>query len=111
MADATRIAATVTKLRQRRTGPLILELDLTEGIAEGPPQDPLSALLTIRRTRLPDLLEGLKRASTDDRVQALVVKVGGSRIGLAKIQELREAVQDFRRSGKARHRLPERQAV
>jgi len=100
MADATRIAATVTKLRQRRTGPLILELDLTEGIAEGPPQDPLSALLTIRRTRLPDLLEGLKRASTDDRVQALVVKVGGGRIGLAKIQELREAVQDFRRSGK-----------
>ena len=100
MADATRIAATVTKLRQRRTGPLILELDLTEGIAEGPPQDPLSALLTIRRTRLPDLLEGLKRASTDDRVQALVVKVGGGRIGLAKIQELREAVQDFRQSGK-----------
>src|SRR6516165_9118214 len=100
MADATRIAATVTKLRQRRTGPLILELDLTEGIAEGPPQDPVSALLTIRRTRLPDLLEGLKRASTDDRVQALVVKVGGSRIGLAKIQELREAVQDFRQSGK-----------
>jgi len=100
MADATRIAATVTKLRQRRTGPLILELDLTEGIAEGPPQDPLSALLTIRRTRLPDLLEGLKRASTDDRVQALVVKVGSGRIGLAKIQELREAVQDFRQSGK-----------
>ena len=100
MADATRIAATVTKLRQRRTGPLILELDLTEGIAEGPPQDPVSALLTIRRTRLPDLLEGLKRASTDDRVQALVVKVGGGRIGLAKIQELREAVQDFRQSGK-----------
>ena len=100
MADATRIAASVTKLRQRRTGPLILELDLTEGIAEGPPQDPVSALLTIRRTRLPDVLEGLKRASTDDRVRALVVKVGGSRIGLAKIQELRAAVADFRLSGK-----------
>src|SRR5271165_4946918 len=100
MADATRIAASVTKLRQRRTGPLILELDLTEGIAEGPPQDPVSALLTIRRTRLTDILEGLKRASTDDRVRALVVKVGGSRIGLAKIQELRAAVADFRQSGK-----------
>ena len=100
MADATRIAASVTRLRQRRTGPLILELDLTEGIAEGPPQDPVSALLTIRRTRLPDVLEGLKRASTDDRVRALVVKVGGSRIGLAKIQELRAAVADFRLSGK-----------
>jgi protease-4 len=100
MADATRIAASFARMRQRRTGPLILELDLTDGIAEGPPQDPVSALLTIRRMRLPDLLEGLKRASTDDRVRALVVKVGGSRIGLAKIQELRAAIQDFRRSGK-----------
>jgi protease IV len=97
---ASRLAGHVAKLRQRRTGPLILELDLTEGIAEGPPQDPVSALLTLRRTRLPELLDGLKRASRDDRVRALVVKVGGSRIGLATIQELRGAVRDFRKSGK-----------
>ena len=97
---ASQLAGHVTKLRQRRTGPLILELDLTEGIAEGPPQDPVSALLTIRRTRLPDVLEGLRRASKDDRVRALVVKVGGSRIGLATIQDLRNAIRDFRRSGK-----------
>src|SRR6185437_8113404 len=100
VATVSQIAGHVTKLRQRRTGPLILELDLTEGIAEGPPQDPVSALLTLRRTRLPDVLEGLRRASTDDRVRALVVKVGGSRIGLATIQELRGAVKDFRQSGK-----------
>jgi protease-4 len=87
-------------MRQRRTGPLILELDLTDGIAEGPPADPLSALLTMRRTRLQDLLDGLRRAAGDDRVRALVVKVGGSRIGLAKIQELRAAIGDFRASGK-----------
>jgi protease-4 len=97
---ASQLAGHVTKLRQRRTGPFILELDLTEGITEGPPQDPVSALLTIRRTRLPDVLEGLRRASKDDRVRALVVKVGGSRIGLATAQELRGAVREFRRSGK-----------
>jgi protease IV len=96
---ASQLAGHVTKLRQRRTGPLILELDLTEGIAEGPPQDPVSALLTLRRTRLPDLLDGLRRAGKDDRVRALVVKIGG-RIGLATIQELRGAVGDFRKSGK-----------
>ncbi len=96
----SQLAGHVTKFRQRRTGPLILELDLTEGMAEGPPQDPVSALLTLRRTRMPDVLEGLRRASTDDRVRALVVKVGGSRIGLATIQELRGAVKDFRQSGK-----------
>src|SRR5215831_10207480 len=97
---ASQLTGQVIRMRQRRTGPLILELDLTEGIAEGPPQDPVSALLTLRRTRLPDLLEGLRRAAKDDRVRALVVKVGGSRIGLATIQELRGAVVDFRRSGK-----------
>ena len=99
MADA-KLAASVVRMRQRRTGPLILELDLTEGIAEGPPADPLTALLTMRRTRLQDLLDGLRRASADDRVRALVVKVGGSRTGLAKIQELRGAISDFRKSGK-----------
>jgi protease-4 len=99
MADA-KLAGQIARMRQRTTGPLILELDLTDGIVEGPPQDPVAALLTIRRTRLPDLLEGLKRAADDDRVRALVVRVGGSRIGLAKIQELRGAVSDFRRSGK-----------
>jgi protease IV len=87
-------------MRQRRTGPLILELDLTEGIAEGPPADPLTALLTMRKTRLQDLLEGLRRAAADDRVRVLVVKVGGSRVGLAQVQELRAAIGDFRKSGK-----------
>src|SRR5487761_210444 len=99
MADA-RLAASLVRMRQRRTGPLILELDLTDGIAEGPPSDPVTALLTMRKTRLQDLLEGLRRAAADDRVRVLVVKVGGSRIGLAKVQELRAAIGDFRRSGK-----------
>jgi protease IV len=99
MADA-KLASSLTRVRQRRTGPLILELDLTDGIAEGPPADPLSALLTMRRTRLQDVLQGLRRAAADDRVRALVVKVGGSRIGLAVVQELRAAIGDFRQSGK-----------
>ena len=99
MADA-KLPASLARIRQHRTGPLVLELDLTDGITEGPPADPLSALLTMRRTRLQDLLDGLRRAAEDDRVRALVVKVGGSRIGLAKIQELRAAIGDFRASGK-----------
>jgi protease-4 len=49
---------------------------------------------------LQDLLDGLRRAAADDRVRVLVVKVGGSGIGLAKVQELRAAIGDFRRSGK-----------
>src|SRR5215469_10524678 len=103
MADvklARQLTEQVTRLRQHQTAPLILELDLTDGIGEGPVTDPLSAILSRRRVRLPDVLEGLRRARRDDRVRALVVKVGGGRIGLARMQELREAVSEFRESGK-----------
>jgi protease-4 len=90
----------ITRFRQRRTAPLILELDLTEGIAEEPPSDPLTALTTMRRPRLADVLDGLRRARSDDRVKALVVKVGGRPIGLAQVQELHAAVREFAGSGK-----------
>src|SRR6516165_687862 len=103
MADvqlARQITEQVSRLRQRQTAPLILELDLTDGIAEGPVTDPLSAIMSRRKMRLPDVIEGLRRARQDDRVRALVVKVGGGRIGLARMQEIREAVAAFRESGK-----------
>ncbi|MEQ4719005.1 signal peptide peptidase SppA [Nonomuraea sp. B19D2] len=94
------IFETVEKLRQRRTAPLVLELDLTEGLTEGPPTDPLSAVLSMRKTRLSDVLSGLKRARQDSRVKALVVKIGSNPLGLAMVQELRQAVIHFRASGK-----------
>src|SRR5215471_217126 len=86
----------LSKLRQRRTAPLILELDLTDGIAEEPPADPVSAILS-RRPRLADVLDGLRRARSDPKGRALVVKVGGRRIGLATVQELRSAASTFSR--------------
>src|SRR5437763_1590700 len=103
MADAIlarQLTEQVTRLRQRQTAPLILELDLTDGIGEGPVGDPLSAFLSRRKARMQDIVDGLRRAGRDDRVRALVVKVGGGRIGLARMQELREAVGTFRESGK-----------
>jgi protease IV len=99
MVDAT-FARQITRLRQRRTTPLILELDLTQGIAEGPPADPLNALLSRHKVRLSDMLDGLRRAGEDDRVQGLIAKVGGQPIGLATVQELREAIGKFRAAGK-----------
>ncbi|MFG2075961.1 protease-4 [Nonomuraea maritima] len=90
----------VDKLRQRRTAPLVLELDLTEGLTEGPPTDPLAAVLSMRKPRLSDVLSGLKRARQDPRVMALIVKIGANPLGLAMVQELRQAVVRFRASGK-----------
>src|SRR6266487_311704 len=97
----SRISDQVAKFRQRRTAPLILELDLTEGIIEERPADPLSAVvLARRRLLLADVLDGLRRARGDQRVRALVAKVGGRAIGLAMVQELRAAITEFREAGK-----------
>jgi len=95
------VSDALAKIRHQRTGPLILELDLTEGLAETRPTDPLSAISARNRAVLPDVLDGLRRASQDDRVTMLVVRLGGRGVGLAAAQELRRAVSHFAEAGKA----------
>ncbi len=94
------ITARLARLRQHRTAPLILELDLTEGITETRPTDPVSALTARNRPALPDVLDGLRRAQDDDRVVVLVARLGGKPIGLAAVQELRRAITAFADAGK-----------
>ncbi len=100
MTGLASITGRIGNLPRRWTAPLILELDLTEGLTDEPPADPVSALLTMRRTRLAEVLDGLRRARTDDRVRALVVKIGGRKIGLGLLQELRDGVAEFAKNGK-----------
>jgi protease IV len=95
------IPAPLARLRQQWTAPLILELDLTEGIAESRPADPVSAVMARNRLVLADILDALRRARDDYRVVALVARLGGRSIGLAAVQELRRAVRDFAAAGKA----------
>jgi len=94
------IASQLAKLRQQRTAPLILELDLTDGITETRPADPVSALAARNRPALSDILDGLRRAQADDRVKGLVTRLGGKSVGLAAVQELRRAVIKFAAAGK-----------
>ena len=98
MADV-KIAEQLIRLRQRATAPLILELDLTDGLTDRPPADLISGLVAMRRTKLSDILDGLDRARNDARVRAVVAKVGAP-LGLARVQEIRDAIIAFRSSGK-----------
>jgi protease IV len=95
------IASRVTRLLQQRAAPLILELDLTDGMTETRPADPVSAILARHRLVLADVLDALRRARADRRVQALVVRLGGRPMGLAVVQELRNAIREFADTGKA----------
>ncbi|HEX5497227.1 MAG TPA: signal peptide peptidase SppA [Mycobacteriales bacterium] len=98
--DARDLIERVRTSRELRTAPVILELDLTEGVAEATPHDPVSMVLSRHRPVLRDVVDGLRRAGGDQRVRAVVAKVGGAGIGLARVQEIRDAVAAFRRSGK-----------
>lgn len=99
MVDAGKVVELFNEAREQRTAPIILELDLSDGVVEGLPADPVAAILARRKTHLRDVLDGIRRGAGDPRVRALVVRVSGG-VGLAIAQELRAAVRTFADAGK-----------
>jgi protease-4 len=79
--------------------PLLLELDLTEPLAEPDPGDPLARLRQRGRRALRPTLRALHEAAEDRRVVGLVARVGGG-LTWAAMQELRLGVRAFAASGK-----------
>src|SRR6202047_5036099 len=79
---------------------IILNVDLTQGLAEGSHGDPLLRLLVGAEPTLRDVLDGIETAAGDPRVQVLLARVGDDELALGKIQELRDAVTAFRSKGK-----------
>src|SRR5262245_3710547 len=78
----------------------ILEVDLTRGLQEQAPEDPVTGFLLAKHPTVRDVVEALQRAATDDRVVALIARVGTASMGLAQLQEVRDAVLTFREKGK-----------
>lgn len=79
----------------------ILEADFERGIVEYvPPGDPVSQILSEKMPTTLDLVEALVRAAEDERVVGLVARVGNPPMGLAQVEELRDAVELFREAGK-----------
>lgn len=81
-------------------GRTILEVDLDQQLIEYVPADPLAALFLDEKLRMVDMVAALEAAAGDQRVVALVAKIGGGVTGFAHHQELRDAVLRFRESGK-----------
>jgi len=79
---------------------ILLELDLTRGVLETPPASPLAAFRSRHLPTLRELVSALRKGATDEHVTGLVAHVGGPRMSLAQVQDLRDAVQVFRSSGK-----------
>ncbi len=78
----------------------VLELDLDSGVVEKPPTDLPDRLFSREAVVMRDVTDALQRASGDDRVVGLVVRLGNGGLTIAQAQELRDAVKRFRGEGK-----------
>jgi len=78
----------------------ILELNLERGLVEYIPEDPMAGIFSRRVPTVRDVVEALEGAAGDERVVAVLARVGSRGLGLAQIQEVRDAVLAFRQSKK-----------
>lgn len=74
----------------------ILEANFEQSLVEDVPETPTAKLTLTDRTTVRDVVDAIDRASGDDRVKGMVARVGAVQMGMAQVQELREAVQRFR---------------
>ena len=78
----------------------ILELDLAQGMIEQAPASPLAKAIAGDAYTVRDLVDLLTKAGQDKRVVGLVARVGHKNYGVARAQEVYDAVVSFARSGK-----------
>lgn len=78
----------------------VLTLDLDRPYPESRSDDLLAEFSEEPSLSFYDLIKAVNVAALDNKVQALVADVGNTSLGLAQIQDLREAVKAFRSTGK-----------
>src|SRR5438270_1269074 len=74
----------------------ILEADLQHPLVEDIPDTPTSKVMLSDRTTVRDVIDAIDRAVDDNRVAGMVAKIGGVPMGMAQVQETRDAVMRFR---------------
>ncbi|HEX9186252.1 MAG TPA: signal peptide peptidase SppA [Vicinamibacteria bacterium] len=81
------------------SGASYLALDLSKGMPEEPSSG-LAGFFEARPASVRALVEAVDRAGRDAAVKGLVLRVGSVDAGWARVQELRDALLRFRRTGK-----------
>lgn len=78
----------------------ILFLDLNQQIVDRKPSDPLSFLSKNYKIGLNDILNCIHKAKTDDNIKGIHLDLTYIASGIGTIEEIRNALLDFKQSGK-----------
>src|SRR5436305_5038278 len=78
----------------------VLTLKVSGSLPDYVPDDPLRRLLRGQPQSLSSLLAQFRKAKVDKRITAVLLDIDISEVGWAKSEEIRDAITDFRSSGK-----------
>jgi protease-4 len=79
----------------------VLVLRVSGELPDYSPEDPMAKLIGINQTQsFTSLLTQLRKAKVDTRISAVMLDIDFPGIGWGKAEELRDAIKDFRASGK-----------
>lgn len=86
----------------------VLKIDLAEAITDSPSTDPLAGLDLMSMEAMPqislmEVMRALEAAATDDRIKGIYLRLngmGGAMTGTATLEELRNEIIEFKKSGK-----------
>lgn len=85
----------------------ILKIDFSEMLTDAPSSDPLAGIDVTTLQSMPQLslfkaLRALEAAAADDRIKGIYLRMNGTGgiAGTALLEELREALEEFKQSGK-----------
>src|SRR5262249_2423940 len=81
-------------------GKVLLEADFEQPIEEYVGDQPISRAFSAEQPTTRDIVDALDKGAKDERVVGLVARVGAVPMGLAQIQEIRDAVKRFHAAGK-----------
>jgi len=78
----------------------VLEIDFEKGLEEYTPTDSVASLVSEKKPTVREIILTIQEAAVDDRVSGIVARTGSASLGLATVQEMRDAILAFRSKGK-----------
>lgn len=78
----------------------ILKIDFDEAFSESNSSDLMMDFAGIKKQSFYDLIKTINIAAMDSRIKALVGEVHISSLGIAQIQDLRQTIENFKKTGK-----------
>lgn len=83
----------------------ILKLNFETPVVDRSPNNPMAnfdfmSMKNNKSLGLNDILKNLKKAKTDDNIKGIYIETMGINAGIATVEEIREALIDFKESGK-----------